>query len=111
MRGLQIKLLKSHQMKMPAVYEIIKQLHVLSKHDHNIENSVLAQSLAGLQYSVPLKTTVSLYQSCLFLCTNANCIPVAFEAIPVECDAGNLLLSGTVHIHAPFIIIILGLEV
>ena len=108
MRGVQIKLLKSHQMKMSAVYEIIKQLHVLSKHNHNIEDSVLAQCFGWV--TVPHKTTVT-YQSCLFSCPNVNCIPVAFEAIPVECDADNLLLSGTVHIHAPFIIIILGLEV
>lgn len=32
-------------------------------------------------------------------------IPVACEAIPGECDAGNLPLSGVVHVHVQLIII------
>lgn len=84
---------------------------MLSKHDHNIEDSVLAQSFGCI--TGPLKTIVN-YQSCLFSCPNANCIPVAFEAIPVERDAGNLLLSGTVRTHMctiHYYYIQLGLEV
>lgn len=96
-------------MKMSAVYENNKTITMLSKHDHNIEDSVLAQSFGCV--TVPALKTIVNYQSCLFSCPNANCIPVTFEAIPVERDAGNLLLSGTVYIRAPFIIIILGLEV
>ena len=45
-------------MKMSAVYEIIKQLHVLSKHDHNIEDSVLAQSF-GCQFAVCCQAIVA----------------------------------------------------
>ena len=65
-----------------------------------IDDSVLAQSFGWI-------TGYHSNLSCLFSCTNANCIPVPCEAIPVEHDAGNLLLSGTVHIiHAQLIIIL-----
>ena len=71
-----------------------------------IDDSVLVQSFGWV--TVPLKANLPIM---LFSCANANCIPVACEAIPVERHTGNLLLSGTVHINAQFIIIILGLEV
>lgn len=65
-----------------------------------IEDSVLVQSFAKVNI-VPLKTKLAIMS---FFMRNANCvtnwtIPVAFDAIPVECDAGNLLLSGTVHVQ------------
>lgn len=38
-------------------------------------------------------------------CVTHHMIPVACEAIPGECDAGNLPLSGVVHVHVQLIII------
>jgi len=71
-----------------------------------IEESVLVQSLGWV--TVPLKIKLPV-MSC-FMCIIATCIahfviPVACEAIPLEHDTGNLLLSGTVHVHAQLVII------
>ena len=66
-----------------------------------IEDSVPAQSFGWV--TVPLKATNNVFFHAQM---PIICIPVAFEAIPVERGAGNLPLSGTVHIHAQFIITI-----
>ena len=37
-------------------------------------------------------------------CVTLHTIAVACKAIPIERDAGNLPLSGVVHVHVQFII-------
>ena len=81
-----------------------------------IEHNVLAQSFGWVTVLLKIKLPV---MSCFM--HNAKCgahytIPVAWEAIPLKRDTGNLLLIGTVHVHAKLIIIIIviviqGLEV
>ena len=72
-----------------------------------IEDSVLAMVPSFGWVTVSLKYKLQV-MSCFM--HNANCvshytIPVAFKAIPVKRDNGNLLLSGTVHIHAQLVLL------
>ena len=69
-----------------------------------IEDSVLVQSFGGVTVPLKIKSPVMSCFMCIANYVAHYIIPVACEAIPVEHNTGNLLLNGTVHVHAQLVI-------